>query len=422
MEAWHDTEVGLSPEAIVLFGAVAVLAVTTVSGRLDRVWLTEPLVVTAIGVCAGIWVIGPVDMGSPLILMLFELTLALVLFSDASRIDMSRLGDGYSWPLRMLAIGLPVGILVGTVLFGWILGVPVGVALLLGAILAPTDPALAEPVLVSDVVPARVRQAINVESGLNDGLVVPVLLIAIGVIDASEGSGVAAGSRLVLSQIGIGILGGVGVGWMGAKLIARGTEAGWMNPLHQRIAAVVLALGCFAGVQLIGGSGFVATFMAGGLVSHLIRHRREYLYEFVEEEGHTLVLVALLIFGVGPAADLLQRGVPVEAMAVAAASLMVVRPLAIWISLVGQGLNRRTVACLGWFGPRGLATIVFLLVAARQLDAIDQIVIDTVTSTVLASIFVHGVSAYPLSRWLAEMPLTEDMPEMGEAYDHPMRR
>ncbi len=248
----------MSAEAIVLFGAVAVLAVTTVSGRLDRVWLTEPLVVTAIGVGAGIWVVGPVDMDSPLILMLFELTLALVLFSDASRIDMSRLRDGYSWPLRMLVIGLPVGILVGTVLFGWILGVSLGVALLLGAILAPTDAALAEPVLVSDVVPARVRQTLNVESGLNDGLVVPVLLIAIGVIDASEGSGVAGGATLVLSQIGLGILGGVVVGWLGAKLIARGTEAGWMNPLHQRIAAVVLALACFAGVQLIGGSGFVA--------------------------------------------------------------------------------------------------------------------------------------------------------------------
>ncbi|MFP4074266.1 MAG: cation:proton antiporter, partial [Actinomycetota bacterium] len=379
-------------------------------------------VITVVGVGAGIWVVGPVDMESPLILMLFELTLALVLFSDASRIDISRLRRGYSWPLRMLALGLPVSILVGTVLFGWILGVSLGVALLLGVILAPTDAALAEPVLVSDVVPNRIRQALNIESGLNDGLVVPVLLITIGIIDAGEGSGVGGGTRLIISQIGFGILGGVVVGWLGARLIARGTESGWMNPLHQRIAAVVLALGCFAGVQLIGGSGFVATFIAGGLVSHLIQTRCEYLYEFVEEEGHTLVMVALLIFGAGPAADLLQRGVPVEAMVVAFLSLMVVRPLAIGISLIGQGLNTRTVAFLGWFGPRGLATIVFLLVAARQLDSLDQIVIDTVTLTVLTSIVVHGVSAYPMSRWLAGMPLTEDMPEMGEVFPHPMRR
>lgn len=411
----------MSPEAVVLFGAVAVLVVTAVSGRLERAWLTEPLVVTAIGVVAGIWFIGPVDMESPLILMLFELTLALVLFSDASRIRLSRLRRGYSWPLRMLAIGLPVGILIGTAVFGWILGVSLGVALLVGVILAPTDAALAEPVLVSDVVPDRIRQALNVESGLNDGLVVPVLLIAIGIIDAGEGSGVGGGARVIISQIGFGILGGVVVGWLGARLIARGTASGWMNPLHQRIVAVVLALGCFAGVQLIGGSGFVATFIAGGLVSYLIQTRSDYLYEFVEEEGHTLVLVALLIFGVGPAADLLQRGIPVEAMAVAFASLVVVRPLAIGISLIGQGLNTRTVAFLGWFGPRGLATIVFLLVAAEQLNSIDQVVIDTVTLTVLASIVVHGVSAYPMSRWLAGMPLTEDMPEMGEVFPHPMR-
>lgn len=239
----------MSAEAIVLFGAVAVLVVTAVSGRLDRAGLTEPLLVTAIGVGAGIWVIGPVDMDSPLILLLLELTLALVLFSDASRIDMSRLRDGYSWPLRMLVIGLPVGILVGTVLFGWILGVSLGVALLVGVILAPTDAALAEPVLVSEVV-----------------------------------------------------------------------------------------------------------------------------------------------------------------------------PLAIGISLVGQRLNTRTVAFLGWFGPRGLATIVFLLVAAQQLNSIDQIVIDTVTLTVLTSVVAHGISAYPMSRWLAGMGFTDDMPEMGEAFAHPMRR
>lgn len=421
MEGWDDAEVGLTPETIVLFTAGAIFVVTAISGKLDRIWLTEPLVVTVLGLGVGLLLVDAVDMGGSLILTVLELTLALVLFGDASRIDISRLRDGYSWALRMLVIGLPVAIALGAALAGWYLGLPVGLALLLGVILGPTDAALAEPVLDSELVPPRVRQALNVESGLNDGLAVPVLLIALGVIDARE-TGVANAAGLVLSQLGLGIVGGIAIGWLGARLIGKGTEAGWMNPLHQKIAAVALALGGFTAVQMLGGSGFVASFIAGGLMSYRIRPRPEYLYEFAEEEGHTLVLVAFLVFGIGPGAGLLQRGVPLEAVVVALLSLFLLRPAAIAISLVGQKLRGRTVVFLGWFGPRGLATMVFVLVAADELGSIDPMVIDVVTTTVLISILVHGISAIPMSRWLESMSLTEDMPEMGEAFDHPMRR
>lgn len=412
----------MSPEAVVLVGAGAIFFVTAVSGRLERAWLTEPLVVTALGVIVGFLVVDQIEMESPLILTVLELTLALVLFSDASRIELSHLREGYSWPLLMLVVGMPVAIIGGTALAGWYLGVPLGLALLLGVILAPTDAALAEPVLTARLVPARVRQTLNVESGLNDGLAVPVLLIAFGIIDAEEGASLASSVGLVVTQLGIGIVGGLVLGWMGAKLIGKGTEAGWMNPLHQKIAAVALALAGFAAVQLLGGSGFVATFIAGGLMSFTIRPRREYLYEFAEEEGHTLVLLSFFIFGVGPGTQLLERGVPLEAVVVAAMSLFVIRPIAIALSLVRQKLRSRTVFFLGWFGPRGLATVVFMLIAAEELGQIDPLIQDTVTLTVMASIVAHGVTAVPMSRWLAEMPMTEDMPEMGEAFAHPTRR
>lgn len=412
----------MSPEAIVLVVAGAIFLVTVVSGRLDRVWLTEPLVVTLLGLAAGLLVVGEVDLESPLILTVLELTLALVLFSDASRIDISRLRDGYTWPLRMLLLGMPIAIAFGAVLSGWYLGFPLGLALLLGTILAPTDAALAEPVLEAESVPARVRQALNVESGLNDGLAVPVLLIAIGIIDAEEGAGVSNAVGLVLSQLGIGIVGGIVLGWLGANLIGKGTDAGWMNPLHQKIAAVALALAGYSAVQLLGGSGFVAAFVAGGLMSALVRPRCDYLYEFAEEEGHSLVLVAFFIVGAGPVTALFERGVPVEAVVVAVISLVVLRPVAIALSLIGQKLMSRTVVFLGWFGPRGLATVVFVLVSIEELGAIDPLIQDTVMVTVLLSIVAHGLSATPLSKWLVEMPMTEDMPEMGEAYAHPTRR
>lgn len=411
----------MSPEAIVLLGAGALLLVTVVSGLLDRVWLTEPLVVTLLGLTAGVFIAGEVSVESPLILTIFELTLALVLFSDASRIDIARLRQGYNWPLLMLVLGMPIVIVLGTVFTGFFLGLPLGAALLLGVILAPTDAALAEPVLVSESVPPRVRQTLNVESGLNDGLAVPALLIAIGVVEAGSARASAA-IGLVLTQLGIGIIGGVVIGWLGSVLFRKGIESGWINPLHQRIAAVALAIAGFSAVQLLGGSGFVATFIAGALVSELARPHAKHLYQFAETEGHSLVLVAFFIFGVGPGAELLERGVPLEAAVVALVSLVVLRPAAIALSLLRQRLSGRTVLCLGWFGPRGLATVVFMLVAMEELGMADPLIRDTVTTTVLLSILAHGLTAKPMARWLARMPMTEEMPEMGEAYPHPTRR
>ncbi|MGD2043151.1 MAG: sodium:proton antiporter [Acidimicrobiia bacterium] len=412
----------MTAEAAILVGAGALFVVTAVSGRLHDLWITEPLLATALGLIAGLTIIDPVEMESRAILTILELTLALVLFSDASRIDVARLRNGYSWPMRMLVVGLPLAIVLGAAFGGWYLGVPLGVALLLGVILAPTDAALAEPVLESSVVPGRVRQTLNVESGLNDGLALPALLIAIGLIETETGAGPGRAVQLVVGQLGIGVVGGFAIGWLGAFLIGRGTVAGWMNPLHQKIAAVALALAGFSAVQLIGGSGFVATFIAGGLMSHLIKPRREYLYDFAEEEGHSLVLVAFFIFGAGQAAELIIRGIPVEAIVIAFVALFLVRPVAIALSLLGQKLSGRTIVFLGWFGPRGLATIVFVLVAVEELEMTDPLIVDVVTFTVIASIVLHGVTARPASRWLAALEMTEDMPEMGETFEHKMRR
>jgi sodium/hydrogen antiporter len=412
----------MSADAVVLVGALAVLSVTALSGRLERLWLTEPLVATVLGVVVGLALVDTVDLLSPLILIFLNLTLALVLFSDASRIDIGHLRDGFSWPLRMLLIGLPLVVVMGTALAGWYLSLPLGFALLLGVILAPTDAALAEPVLESAKIPARVRQAINVESGLNDGLAVPLLLIAIGIIDSEEGASTAAATWLVISQLGIGVAGGLVVGWLGAQLIGRGARAGWMNPLHQKIAAVALALAGFSAVQLLGGSGFMAVFIAGALMSHLITLDSTRVYELAEAEGHSLVLIAFFIVGAGPGADVLTNGVRVEALVMALISLFVLRPLAIAVSLIGQRLHRRTVVFLGWFGPRGLATVVFVLVATEELGLLDSLVLETLSVAVLLSVLLHGLSAVPMTRWLTSMGMSETMPEMGEAYEHPMRR
>ncbi|HEX6222340.1 MAG TPA: cation:proton antiporter [Acidimicrobiia bacterium] len=412
----------MTPETVVLVGAGALFVITTVSGWLERLLLTEPLVAMILGTVVGAFLADPIELETPPILTVLELTLALVLFSDASRINVMHLRDGYPWPLRMLMIGLPLVVVLGAIFSSWYLSLPLGLAMLLAAVLAPTDAALAEPVLGADEVPARVRQALNVESGLNDGLAVPLLLIAIGIIDAEEGGGVANAVSLVFSQLGIGVVGGLVVGWLGATIIGRAGDSGRLNLLHQKVAAVALALVGFSAVQLLGGSGFVAVFIAGGLMSYLLKSPSEYIYQFAEAEGHSLVLIAFFIVGAGPVTRVISEGVSPQAVVVALVSLFVLRPFAIWLSLLDQRLSRRTVVFLGWFGPRGLATVVFLLVAVGELGALPTLVEDVITTTVILSVALHGLSALPMSRWLGGMEMDETMPEMGEAYAHPTRR
>lgn len=412
-------------ELIILASAGSILVITVMSGRLSQIWLTEPLVAVVFGVGIGHFFIGAIDLTEPAFLTFLELTLALVLFSDASRVSLRRLQGQYSWPARMLGIGLPVAIALGTAVGAWLFGLPLGFALLLGVVLAPTDAALAEPVLENKSVPSRIRQSLNIESGLNDGLAVPALLIATGLLEAEEGMVTPGQSLLlVIQQLGVGIIGGIVLGALGAWIIKKGTSAGWMNPLHQKIAAVSLALAGFAAVQLLGGSGFVAVFIAGAWMSHRIEMRPEYLYDFADAEGHIMVTLAFLFVGVGPVTQLINGSISWEAVGIALVSLLVVRPVAIAISLIGEKLTMPTIAFMGWFGPRGLATIVFYLLAIEELPEVPVLVTEAVAATLAFSILLHGITAVPASEWLARKlaDMDEDMPEMGETLEQPTRR
>lgn len=411
-------------ETIILVLSAAVFAIVAVSGRLARLSITEPLMAVGIGILITFLVVDPIDIRSPAALTFLELTLALVLFTDAARIDVGRIRRQYRWPARMLLIGLPLAMVLGAVVAGWILAIPLGAALLLGVILAPTDAALAEPVLESEVLPVRIRQTLNIESGLNDGLALPVLFIAIGLIESEAGRSVSSSVLLVVSLVGIGVAGGALLGSAGAWVISRATEHGWMDELHQKIAAVALALGTFAAVEALGGSGFVAAFVAGAVLGARVRPKCEYLYDFADTEGRALVLIAFVFLGAGPIYQLIREGVPWQAWVVSLVALFVVRPLAIGVSLIGEKLLPSTVLFFGWFGPRGLATAVFLLVAFEELTDISPLVADITFLTVALSVLLHGVSAMPASQWLAgriEMRDRREMPEMGEAFNHPTR-
>jgi NhaP-type Na+/H+ or K+/H+ antiporter len=411
-------------ETVVLVLSAAVFAIVAISGRLSRLSVTEPLVAVVLGLFVALLIGDPIDVRSPSALIFLELALVLVLFTDAARIDIGHIRRQYRWPARMLLIGLPLAMILGAAVSGWILGLPLGAALLLGVILAPTDAALAEPVLESEVLPVRVRQSLNVESGLNDGLALPALFIAMGLIESEAGRSISSSALLVIRQVGIGVAGGAVLGFAGAWVISRATQHGWMDGLHQKIAAVALALGTFAAVQILGGSGFVAAFVAGAVLGAQVRPKCEYLYEFADTEGRALVLIAFVFLGAGPISRLIAEGVSWEAWVVSLLALFVVRPAAIGISLIGEKLLPSTVAFFGWFGPRGLATAVFLLVAFEEMTDLSPLVAEITFLTVGLSVLLHGVTAMPASNWLAgriELKHRREMPEMGEAFDHPTR-
>jgi NhaP-type Na+/H+ or K+/H+ antiporter len=414
----------VTSEVAIIVIAGAVLAVVSVSGRLYRAWLTEPLVAMVFGIMIGAFVEEPIDLTGGTSLTFLELTLALVLFADAARIDPVKLRREYAWPTRMLLVGLPLAIAGGALAGAWILGAGLGMALLIGVILSPTDAALAEPVLETEKLPVRIRQTLNIESGLNDGLALPALVVAVGIIEAEIGANGGSAVVVVLRQVGLGLGGGVLFGYVGAFIIGRGTHHGWMSPLHQKIAALALALLAFASVQLLDGSGFVATFVAGAVLAARVRPRMDYLYEFAHTEGRTLVLIAFVLMGAGPVRRIVEGGVEPRVWALALLSIFVIRPLAIVVSLIGQKLMLSTAAFLGWFGPRGLATVVFMLVAFDELGDMPRDLFEVAVLTVALSVVLHGVSATPLSNWFTtRLARREDesMPEMGEAFEHPTR-
>ena len=416
--------------------AALVIGYSLVARRLDRWSISMPLVFSVVGILVGSDVLGVVDVpvDDEFVGLLAEATLVLVLFADASRIDPRRLRRFVAPPLRLLGIGFPLTVAAGTVL-GLLLFPDFDVwdAALLAAVLTPTDAALGQAVVSSPVVPERIRQALNVESGLNDGLAVPVVAITLAVAASTGDRSGGDWAQFVAEQIGFGVVVGVAAGSIG-WVLERAVDKGITSEGFAHLAALATAVLAFAAAGAVGGNGFLAAFVAG-VVFGSCSSMSEHVVEFAEEEGQLLSALTFLVFGAliaGPAFSDLDA----PTFAYAVGSLTVVRMLPVAAALLGSGLRRPSVAFVGWFGPRGLASIIFafeVLEEGEHLPAADQIG-AVVTCTVLLSIMAHGVTATPLSNrlgdWVQRRHLATDETEataamdaeMGEAPDLPTRR
>jgi NhaP-type Na+/H+ or K+/H+ antiporter len=378
-----------------------ILGFGLVSKRVQMSVLTPPMVFVAFGLAVGPdgLRLASVSAGATAVHVFAEITLALVLFLDAARIDLACLRREYHLPLRMLAVGMPLTFTLGTlaalVFFG---DFSIFEAALLAAILTPTDAALGQAVVSDPVVPVRIRQSLNVESGLNDGIALPAVLILAALAEAAGQQGVTPWVVYTMKQIVVGPLVGVAVGYLGGKIVQRASGSGWMNHSFQQLSGLALALVAFAGADAVGGNGFIATFVAGLTLGNSSRSVCGCLYEFMEIECQLLVLVTFSLFGallVGPSIEHWSGEIALYAFL----SLSVVRMLPVALGLIGTGLRPVSLLLLGWFGPRGLASILFglLIVESSGIPHREEI-FAVVIVTVLASVLFHGASAAPGAR------------------------
>lgn len=402
---------------VLLTIAIFVLAYGLISRRLDRTPLTAPILALAYGVVTGPYGLDilEVQMGSETMQYLAEITLAMVLFHDAARIDLRAVRRNAATPARLLGPGLlltvALGFVIGLVLFP---GLSPWEVALLAALLAPTDAALGQAVITQETVPARVRQSLNVESGLNDGLIVPLVAVlmacAAGEESSSQWTWIVHGLKAVGYGVGVGIAVGVGA----ARLLDKAEAAGWMHSGARRVAVAAVPITAYLVAELFHGSGFLAAFIGGLAMGSTTQHLERHLYDFTEDAGELLGVVTWIVFGVLLFPAVLTYATP-GVIGYALLSLTVIRMVPVALSLIGMGYHSYTVLFIGWFGPRGLASVVFAITVAGRGDIPGAATIAGVAMwTILLSVLLHGMTASWLARAYGARVSREDDEDVHE--------
>jgi NhaP-type Na+/H+ or K+/H+ antiporter len=402
---------------------LALVVIYTILGHtLARIWITMPMFFVVAGAIAGPYGLGWISFGLdiPDVETLTELTLAFLLFADAASLDFNQVKEDSKLPGRLLFASFPMVVLFGT-LIGYLIfpGEKIGFALLMGAILAPTDAALGLPIFSNPRVPVRIRRALNVESGLNDGLATPLVTLFIALTIEELGSG-EQGHWLIsaFGEIMIAVGVGLALGLLGGWLFVHAVRKNWTSNIARQIGNPALALLVFFTTKELGGNGFVAVFIGGLLFGFITRQILHDAIEYTEITGTFLSLFVWTIFGATIAIPLVQNFVPL-ALIYAVLSLTLVRMIPVAISMIGTRMRTDTTLMMGWLGPRGLASVVFLIMAyeaAYNAHVAIDLLVASVGWTILLSVLLHGASALPLANWYGQRlkNAATDIPEMLE--------
>lgn len=413
--------------------ALLVLAWAVTSDLLATANITGPLVFTVAGYVLGNQDWGPLTLqvGAPSVHLTAELTLALLLFADAARVNISRLRRDMYLPGRLLGIGLPLSVVLGSLLAAWLFDdFTWALAGFVGATLAPTDAALSAQVINDQRIPMRLRRALNVESGLNDGIVTPIvtftIAVAAGQLGTAHQDGISTDGGGALLDLAVGVVIGLAVGLGSARLLTIGSQRQWVSTGARRLGTLAAALSSFALAVAFSGNGFIAAFVAGlafrgGLDEEVLD--ADDAVELPELLGELLAFVVWFLFGAALVPIAVHNlGVPLIAYAVL--SLTVVRMAPVALALIGKGLDLRTVGFVGWFGPRGLASVVFALLAIEELGETELVerAVAAVSLTVLLSVVLHGVSAGPLGSRYVRLEQADDDVSPGPRSRRPAHR
>ena len=401
---------------------LCVLIAAAISKRIQGTIITLPMVYTVLGLILSGRALGVIelDLERELIRIIAEVTLILVLATDASRINLRMLMRDHSLPQRLLVIGLPLMMIFGTLAAAMLFTeLTFWEAAVLAVILTPTDASLGQAVVTNPMVPVRIRQTLNVESGLNDGIAMPFLLFALNLAIAEESPlGQSHFLSLALTQIVFGILAGLIVGFLGGRFVEWGQRSGWMSKAFQKISLLALSLLAYGAAELVGGNGFIAAFMMGMTAGNTTgKEETEPLYEYAEVEVQGLMMLTfMIVFGLVmlPLALDQFNG---RMLLYAVLSLALFRMLAVGISLIGTKVKPMTTGFIGWFGPRGVASILYIFTVLEEDLAGETLIYNVVMLTVLISIFAHGISAAPATKWYANRLKVVAKPEETEMLD-----
>ncbi len=392
-----------------MYGQIAILALfaglyAVVAGKIERTPVNGALVFVLFGLIMGPFGFAVFDGNTEAeaLKLIAELSLALVLFVDASKVNFSVLAQVKAVPFRLIFLALPLSILLGFLIGSVVIdGVTALGLALLATLLAPTDAALGKPVVTSERVPSQIREGLSFESGLNDGVCVPIFL-ALLALSIGQAQGDAFGpllGELILHEIGIGALSGLTVAFLAVMVIRASYRAGWVSEGWIYVPAAATAIAAFTSAQALDGSGFIAAFVGGLLFGALAGENGKKLTEPAEVTGDVLTMITWIAFGAGLVWHT-YHAITWQILLYAVLSLTVVRMVPVWLVLRKQPLTLSEVLFIGWFGPRGLATVVFAMIVVTSPFPGADTIVATAICTVLLSVVLHGVTALPVIRRL----------------------
>ncbi len=382
--------------------ALVIIGYGYFSKILTKYNISGPMVFTIIGLLLSPLGFGsdPISLNSELVQIIAEITLILVLFSDASALNLKKLKKEWKLPARLLIVGLPITIIFTTYAAkGFFPDESMIYLLLMALVLAPTDAALGKAVVSDKKVPENIRSTINVESGLNDGIVFPVLITVTAIImSGAIGEGQGEGwLGYVIKQVIFGSIIGALVGFVGARLSTWVIKKKWMEEHYENLVPIALAIFSYYLAEYFGGNGFIAAFFSGLFLGNHSEELRDNVENFAESEGELLIMICFLVFGIA----FLPAFIPYMDWSVLIYSLLsltILRMLPVAFSLIGKA-DFSTMLFIGWFGPRGIASILYMLIVVHKLGSIEghEKIFAVMTLTIFLSIFLHGLSAKPFS-------------------------